>query len=289
MKKRIDHFLLGTLWCLATVLGAMFWFDTMFGFNIFDARHWQYLGGLQASGAPVNIWFYVWILLTAVIMLGGLYLIIRPRFRKINIGVRDSESGTGGKEPGVEPIETVIDEIQTGESEQPSSVIHHPSSITARPPRLNLPADAAPKLPAPPPQSLISQPSSVDLDSIFTSAGYIVKKPPRIGGLRPVLLAIGPNESLWMGAANIDPSVMQNSVETLDNIFRDTLEDVAINIRAFIVNPTAAASGDIMSFDSVDALSEYIAAHPADKNENADDFASYSEYIDAVTNYFENQ
>jgi hypothetical protein len=156
-----------------------------------------------------------------------------------------------------------------------------------RPPRLNIPRGATP---APPPpaaaQSAIGE--FKNIEAIFANAGYTVKKPPKIGDIRPALLAIGPEEVLWIGAVGVAPAALAKSVEMLRALFNDTLEDIPIHINAFVVKPSGAEAADIESFESVDALAARMEERKAIKDGEPDNFGAYSEYIDTVCGYFNN-
>ena len=91
-----------------------------------------------------------------------------------------------------------------------------------------------------------------------------------------------------MGAVGISTSQMQSCVNKLVQLFHDTLEDIEINVNAFVLNPTDTASdSDILTFDTIDSLRDYMNTHrnaplAADDAEN---FAAYSEYITTVIEY----
>lgn len=311
MKNHLDNFLLGLLWLLACTLGVSFWYNTKFGFNIFSIPHWQYLGTLQASGAPINSWFYISMVISVIIMMGGLYIILRPRFRKIKLAKREEVV-----------IEDKIDDTPTSMATV-SDTTPAPSTLV-RPPRLesskmnnaigtNYPAPIPATVPQTPVLPVISADMATapnisvpmitennaekpgdfaDIEKIFTDAGYLVKKPPRIKTLRPALYAIGYNETVWIGAVGIEPARLQNAINALNEIFVETLEDIAINIHGFVISPRPDANGidtsNILIFNSVDDLSDYMQQHPADPLPDSEksDFDAYSEYIDTVSDYF---
>ncbi|MDR0726830.1 MAG: hypothetical protein LBF37_02080 [Rickettsiales bacterium] len=323
MKRQIDHFLLGLLWLLASTLGASFWFNTRFGFNIFSVPHWQYLGQLQASKASIQPTFYISMIIIVVVMVAGLYCIVRPRFRKINF--KSNTMPAIETKPQTE-IETPAPVIQTQPDVAPTPQQTVPSvPAMARPPRLTIPTSAAhgaapyqernnytssiaaaqpvaqtPAYVTPAPTPLIPvlqpQPENTtnafdNIEQVFKSAGYSVKKPPCIGGIRPALFAIGSDEALWVGSVGIEPDRMANIVDKLDTIFTETLEDIKITINAFIINPKITnpiEMGNVEKFDSVDALRDYMASHPNRElpKSEAEDFDAYSEYIDTVADYF---
>ncbi len=269
MKKQIDNFLLGTLWILAVILGATFWFNTRFAFNLFDGEHWRYLGGLQAANTPITYGFYISMIVAVVVMLGGLYLIVRPKFRKIKLA------------PPAPPKEQDAQHstLNTG---------HSP----ARPPRLmsaNTPPPSPPPALLPTPIPVVEQ-NFDEVNKIFTDAGYLVKTPPTVAGLKPALFAIGPGEVLWIGVIGDKVVRLVAAVEKLRTIFMDTLEDVPIEIHPFIVDakkPVHQADVHIQEFDTIENLREFITNNPApDMNsDEQENFTAYSEYIDTVSGY----
>lgn len=290
MKKQIDNFLLGLLWLLAMTLGANFWFTTRFGFNLFSGAHWQYLGQLQASRININSMFYISMVVIVFVMIYGLYLIVRPRFRRIKLATKQTDTAT----PTKKEVPTPAPQIKP---EQPK-----PAPVAAqRPPRLLTPKVAATAAtqkqtvaPAPIPTQTTntSAPNAdfADIEKTFIDAGFVVKKPPKIGGLRPALFAIGTDEVLWVGAVGVEPDKLNDSVQKLDKIFTETLEDIKITINAFVLNPKSDASniGNVKTFDSISDLREFVMEN---KNrpvmdEEREDFDAYSDYIDTVANYF---
>jgi hypothetical protein len=294
MRKQIDHFLLGSLWLIASVLGASFWFGTNFGFNLFDGQHWHYLGQLQASGASVRPSFYISMIAVVVVMISGLYLLIRPKFKRI----------------GFQRVQSAPDHNAAARaSTLPAVSAPTPNTVPlSRPPRLKLAASntyaaartdnsgdnailpaisAAPIAPAAP----VAQQDFSEIEEIFKSAGYTVKDPPRIGGMRPALLAIGADETLWLGAVGIDPAKLTDAATRMEALFSETLEDIRININTFVVNPETTGNAETLEpelFDSTDALRDYMNAHKNRELTRAEteDFDAYSEYIDTVSGYF---
>ena len=300
MNKRIDRFMLGLLWLLATTLGGSFWFNTIFGFNIFLTSHWKYLAGLQASGTQIDIMFYISMIVIVFLMIVGLYFIIRPRFRKITIS------------PVTKPEHIIEDKTQNNPiiETKPDNITPIATSL-ARPPRLNIPnnyispniqtkPNAQKPVNTPLPSSSIfdkqipslvgQSDDSKKIEEFFKSAGYITKKPPKIEGVNPDLFAIGMGEILWIGGMYIAPNKMNKAVEKLRSIFLETLDDIEINIKSFIVNPPGNLTSeftDINIFDSLDSLNEYIKNNPAEQvlDSDRDNFQAYSEYIDTVAGY----
>ena len=104
------------------------------------------------------------------------------------------------------------------------------------------------------------------------------------------MFAIGTNETLWIGATGVSTTALQNAIDTVNQIFSDTLDDIIINVDGFIISaPDANAPGapDILTFDNIDALRQYMNEHKnpplgEDDNEN---FEAFSAYISTVIDY----
>lgn len=293
MRNKLDNFLLATLWILASMLGICFWFNIRFGFNIFSSAHWHHLAYMQASQNPVSPTFYISMVISVIVVICGLYLLIRPRIRKFKIPVRDVSKTTQNVQvpqntqpntPQPAPIQT-----QTQTQTPPTSPVATGPTLT-RPPRLNI--AITPQLhSAPLPQQTVQTPSaSSELREIFEGAGYTVKNNPRIGTVQTELFAIGTNEVLWIGASGIPTTTLQRAIDTVNQIFSDTLDDIIINVNGFVISaPDATAPGapNILTFDKIDTLRQYINEHrnpPLDEDDNGN-FDAFSAYISTVIDY----
>ncbi len=297
MKKQIDHFLLGLLWLLAITLGASFWFNIRFGFNIFYLGHWEYLGQLQAARQTVSVSFYMSIIVVVFVMIFGLYIIVRPRFRKIPVFKPTVQATHTPPAPPVAVIEKTEPVAQAIQAVRPPRIVVPSNGHAVRPAVTTEPAPmVAPMSPMRMMEPVITPIPTMppvttsdfeDIENIFKSAGYTVKKPPRIGNLRPALFAVGPDENLWIGAVGIEPARLADAVDKLRTIFTDTLEDIQIHIHPFIIAPTAPGT-DMETFDTVANLRDYISTNPARKlsDDDTEDFDAYSEYVDTVADYF---
>lgn len=306
MKNRIDRILLGLLWLLASTLGICFWFNTAFGFNIFSTQHWQYLAYMQAAHQPVKPMFYASIAASVFIMIFGLYMLVRPRFRKITLAVRD----TSNKEKQISPAAPTVTAAQTAstlditpapataQAPQPASPRPATPQNIKRPPHLTLPrANNYQAAPSARTESTFAPTSAPDpekykteLREIFESAGYVSKNAPKIGNVRTALLAIGTNEVLWLGAVGVSTTDMRRAIDRLDQVFSDTLDDITISINGFVIQaPDAATSEfqDILMFASANEVREYIAAHPNPPlpDDDQGNFDAYSAYISTVADY----
>lgn len=322
MKKHFEIILLDVLWLSATILFANFWFDIRFGFNIFHGAHWHYLAVQQLTHGAILPLFYISIALFVALGVSGLYLISRPRLRKIDFSVDAPQTQT---QP--EKIDPVPSLQPTAHDPKHSSL--PPAPVLPRPPRIINPMHSlvnAP-IPAPAPSAPVLETRNIDsnLAEIFKSAGYIVKQPPKIAGSRLNLLAIGMDEVLYMGltdshngdiiAAEGGDSKwrgangelftspvwrMSSAMEKVRELFLETLDsEIQITIKAFVVMNDATITNreslekiwnafGVEVFDSADSLAESIKQN---KNremqpEEEEDFNAYSDYIETVANYF---
>lgn len=293
MRDKLDNFLLATLWIFASTLGVCFWFNIRFGFNIFSSAHWHHLAYMQASQNPVSPAFYISMVISVIVVICGLYLLIRPRFRKFKIPVREThkpspniQSQPIAQQPATNQTPTVAP--TPAPTPEPAPVATEPT--LTRPPRLNI--AVTPQLHSTPlPQQTIQTPSMAsELREIFHGAGYTVKNNPRIGTTQTELFAIGTNEVLWIGAVGVPTTDLQRAIDTVNQIFSDTLDDIIINVNGFVVSaPDANAPGapDILTFDKIDTLRQYMSEHknpPLGEDDNGN-FDAFSAYISTVIDY----
>lgn len=266
MKHKINLFLISTLWLLAIILGASFLINTQFGFNIFSAAHWQYLGGLQASGANIDKLFYVFMGGSLILAIFGLFLLIHPMPRKINMNT----------EPAQKP--DAINIIP--------NIPNTPDMV--RPPRLtiektnNYMSAKSDNLQSSSELNKIDY--SSDIQKIFTDAKYIIKKPPKILLVKPVLFAVGADEVLWIGCQNTKISDFEVALNKVESIFTETLEDIKITIKPFIIDDQAS-SDKINVYKSVDELRHDVPENRQISDSETEDFQAYSDYIDTVSDY----
>ncbi len=295
MKRRIDNMLLGLLWLLAMTLGACFWFNTIFGFNILSAAHWQYLAYIQATQTPVRSLFYISFVIIVFIMVVGLYLIMRPRLRKIRLPIMRISKNRDSVAP--QQNTTLQNQQVLSPAPAPTANAQTDPSTDLRPARLNTISFATQPTPTSTPNG--TQPNTTvavaatitDIQQVFINAGYTVKTPARIGGIKTPLLAIGTNEALWLGANGATVSDVRAAIDKMTAVFVDTLEDITINVTGFVLDARDDATSeyaDILVFRSIDELRQYIATRQNIAPTNIDDaenFNAYSEYIDTVINY----
>lgn len=283
MKKFFESVLLSILTGISVLLGLSFWLNIKFGFNLFNAQHWNELARLQATNTPISISFYISIGLAIFIFISGLYLIFRPKLRNIfkkSYTVSQTNPVLYTKTEQHNEKDKIVETIQ----------------FMSRPPRLNLPkniGDIAAEKYKSQPNTVIDKTKYNDaLSEIFSSNNYLVKKNPIISGKETNLFAIGNNEIVWLGYVNIDLNEFKNAVKKLSDIFSDTLTDIPITIRSFLIDTTNKYDSDdeILIFNNIEDLKEFISENPGEQIEDSDkeNFDAYSEYIDTIIQYIKN-
>lgn len=316
MRKFFEHLLLSILLIMSVVLGMTFWLNTKFGFNLLSAKHWQELASLQAAHTPIDKTFYISLGVGVFILIFGLYLIFRPRFRKLPKPVISQQPIP--QQPVVvqkQPEPKQVQQIQPMQNTQPAQVQQTQpvqntqpepqpqeqdvpvSALMNRPPKLNLPKNMETlaqnnymKQQNPAPNNSGPQQNTTiydqELRNIFEQNSYVVKPNLTISGLKTNLFAIGNHEVLWMGAVDCDMNKLKASIGKLRALFEETLEDIPINIFAFILDTknVYTPSDDIMVFHSIEEISEFISNNPADNidEDEKENFDAYSDYIDNI-------
>ncbi len=309
MSIKLDKILLCILWLLAVTLGGSFMFNTIFGFDIFSAAHWQYLSYLQASKEPVSNIFYISLVLLIFTTIFGLYVLFVPRLRTIKFpkifkkNKQNQQTNVPNNQTDASTLDILPAEEQGIQLVQPQKL----NASTMRPPRLHLsiPTTNTPNTissnPYPPQRQNMTQTSATttktpdysEIRDIFTQAGYTTKQAPRINGIQTALLAIGNEENLWLGAVGIKTTELRAMIDKLSQIFSDTLDDIYINVNGFVINAVDAQTSeaeDILMFNSISDLQEYIQTvpNPPINEEEKENFEAYSEYIDTVIKYIGN-
>jgi len=289
MSNQIERILICLLWLVAATLGASFWLNTFFGFNIFSAQHWQYLSYLQATQAHIRTSFYISLSMAAIICVVVLYILMRPRtalqrLRHLRTVVT----------PANRAHDTPIPETAS-----PAAPAAPAPARSPRPARPNAPTLSPHQTFSPPPTGAqsaktnkISDSDFKELREIFKSGGYVVKHSPQIGNFKPAVLAIGTNEILWIGGIGVSADTVEKAVEKMSTLFADTLDDIEIIINAFIVSPAGPNDNtNILTFPDIDSLREYMRGHQNPPVEDAEggkeNFDAYSEYIDTVITYMD--
>lgn len=287
---------------MSVVLGMTFWLNTKFGFNLLSAKHWQELASLQAAHTPIDKTFYISFGVGVFILIFGLYLIFRPRFRKLPKPVISQQPipqqpVVVQKQPEPKQVQQTQPVQNTQPEPQPQEQDVPVSALMNRPPKLNLPKN----MEALAQNNYMKQQNSVsdnnvsqqnttiydqELRNIFEQNSYVVKPNLTISGLKTNLFAIGNHEVLWMGAVDCDMNKLKASIGKLRDLFEETLEDIPINIFAFILDTknVYTPSDDIMVFHSIEEISEFISNNPADNidEDEKENFDAYSDYIDNI-------
>ena len=306
MNNRINNFLIGLLWLLASTLAATFWFNVMYGFNIFSVQHWQHLAYMQAIGQTVKLSFYISLVVIVIIVTFGFYILLQPRFRHITMPIFDRNTPPKPHTaPVAQPVsvpgpQTNVVSASAPQPTQKTEPAPQPAPTTAsapgivRPPRLNIPTvtrtEVVPRVPltSTPKARIVPETEYADIRAAFESAGYVYKGIPKIRGVQTAIIAIGTGEVLWVGAVGVMASDMQRAVETLSGVFSDTLDDIEININAFIIAPVDSVENTgILSFETVNDLRNYISGVPntPPDEDDQDNFDAYSGYIGTVVDY----
>lgn len=298
MNKKIDNILLGTLWLIASTLAACFWFNTKFGFDIFSRSHWQHLAYMQASQKPVQISFYLSLIIFVFIILFVLYILVHPKFRKIKITQNQPQSSMMYIHKTSETQLPKKQSLEKKPNQEPSQPIQ-----LVRPPRLNIPQNTmrppqnTTHIVAPPVQHVITQQNTTpqtqliinDLKKIFTSTGYTITKKPTIPNNPVSLVAIGAFENLWIGGVGVSVQQMQNVINKLEQIFSDTLDEILININGFIVSPNLSdntPAGKILTFNTTQELYLYMSAHKnLTDDTDQESIRAFETYINTVMDY----
>ncbi len=287
MKIQTDRFLLGLLWLLTAMLGASFWFNIKYGFNLTDGAHWKYLGELQASGGNIAISFYVSLFVATFVALFGLYLLVRPRFRKINF------KNTPPKVPYLNPPPATVVTSPAPKHEEELLALPPPpvsSPTIIRPPRLNMPTNFV----RPAATSMHSELQIVptvdtqEIDDTFSGKGYTVKNPPKFGKFKPTLWAIGADETLWIGAPFSEREELATTRQKVNDLFEETLDsDITITVKSILLNsPQRGVIDNVEAFENTEQLGEWLAKNKEISGEELENFNAFSEYIDTVANYF---
>lgn len=288
MRNNFDKFLLGLLWLMTVALATTFWMSIRYGFDIFSAAHWAYLSGLQADRAIIKPEFYISLICALGIALIGLYIIVRPRFRKVPM--------PQSQETPTTPSTTIsnTNNIFVG-IQRPKS----PMSLNAKMARRQLPTQFTPptqRMPTPvapspaAPQAPVANPLASDINSIMESVNYIMKPCKRIGKLDNPVVALGYDQTLWIATSDASPEDMVDAIQTLTAVFDDTLGDSANDItpHGCIINPTGEMDHDLIStFANINDFKQYMNEHQNTMGEDFDRelFDAISTYISTVTNY----
>ena len=299
MRKFFEHFLLSLLLGLSCLLGLSFWLNTMFGFNMFFDEHWAEIARLQAEHIPISNGFYVSIGIAIFIFVFGLCCVYLPSFKH-----------TQKKAPAPAPVPVVSTNYAPIISEEKHKDLPVEPKILgtpmARPPRLNLPTNMAQiakarhenitlQQPTNQPQKDSSTQYNSKLSEIFKDAGYVVKPNITVSGFSSNLFAIAPDEVMWIGAIDKDINKLQSAIDRLNSLFQETLEDIQINVNAFMIdtNGHQESTDSVLVLKSFDDLRKLLSDMPAVstkdlENYEQENFNAYSEYVDTIIQYVKN-
>ncbi len=293
MRNKFEHFLLSFLLGIAVLLGLSFWLNVIYGFNLFSKEHWNELARLQAEQIPVSTGFYVSIIVAVFIFVFGILLLyIIPTIKRTREKVSNSFLSTAPMVPS-HKAEEKKDDNTIFEPQMPKLNM-------SQPPKLNLPSNMAEIMQQRNEnnQNKVKEPVTdydAILTQIFKDKGFMVKPNPVISGFSPNLFAIAPNEIVWIGAVDTDINKLQSAINRLDSIFTDTLEDIKININAFLIDTknTYQSNASIFVFKTLEELKTFVTelppAWPKDmSNADQENFDAYSEYIDTIIQYVKN-
>ena len=307
MTKNFENFLLGLLWLLSISLAVTFWMNINYGFNVLSSAHWAYLSELQASRTQIKFDFYISLISAIVIGLVGLYIIVRPRDKKITASEVSPESKFDIPRTQVAPQKnTQKSQIQEHAAQiepvpsKPKIIVQNrplsPSGISSpvHTPRQTLtpPTEKV----VPPVPTLISEKPNIaksnsELQTEFETLGYIIKPCNKIGKITKPVVALGYDNTLWIGASKESVKSMQDSIQTLISIFDDTLGDSAsdIIVHGCIVdtNETSDNPELISTFTNINEFKGFMNDKYNKKPDDFDDdlFDAISTYISTVTNY----
>lgn len=128
-----------------------------------------------------------------------------------------------------------------------------------------------------------------DIYDIFTDNGYEICDLIRIGGKHPAVVALGNDETLFIGTTAVDDETLKNTMKRIALCFADTLEGIKINTYILCISGHKENIGDnIIHFNSVDAMRKYMGQHKNIRPKTKQDwetFDAYSEYIRLAIEY----
>ena len=281
MKKYLGQILSSILLGTSLLLALSFWLNVKFGFNLFYAQHWDELAQLQASHEHINNVFYVSIGTAILVFIVGLYMIFKPR-----------QNITISKDINMPKQKTTTNVVIENNIEHTQQDTTRNAIILSSPPKLNLPKNTAKLASQRYAEMMTQQNYDSQLSEIFTNAGYVIKPNITVNGFTTNLFAIGTGEKVWFGATDCDLDKFKSAVDKLNSIFIETLEDVPINVSAFILDTKGLydTDNDTLIFHTIDELKEFMATQPNPPltDSERENFDAYSNYIDTVIQYAKN-
>ncbi|MEE1111287.1 MAG: hypothetical protein UIH99_03680 [Alphaproteobacteria bacterium] len=284
---KLDKILLATLWLLASVLMTCFWFNTQFGFNLFSGSHWRYLSYMQASQTPIKTSFYISIIISIAIIMIGLYMLIHPRSEKKRIASAQQTQPS----PSVQ-TNTTTQPVTDDNAARPKRLLKTQATSPAttpaaeKAPLTNIYTQPTPHTQTATPTTVSQSMNMPEISEIMEDAGYTLKKSPIIKGTKIPVMAIGSNETVYIGSAGIAPQKLKEALDALQQVFSDTLEDIEINTYGFIIQPTEPdSSNSILTFNDIEEFRKYISEHKNEPVTDPENFEAFSTYISTVIDY----
>ena len=306
IHDRLNFLLLGTLWTLAIVLILDFWLNTAYNFNMFNGSHWALVSALQAEQQHISTGFYVAFIASILLEIIGLYLLFKPRFHKINLNPqRPLPPQVTQTQPNQknESTPTTAPETSTEQKVPETTTNSITEPMMQRPPRLHIQMPTKTNRPVTATSNkdtfVTTQKQSTpvarytdETREIFEKNGFRVLTPKTISGIPLSLIALGTNETLWIGANDISHEKMADIMLALKSVFTETLEDIEIDINAFIINPTDDDVVEaILDFKTPDELATAIQNIPNEPESNDDtgNMDAFAGYIETVLTYLGNK
>lgn len=127
-----------------------------------------------------------------------------------------------------------------------------------------------------------------EIYSAFADNGYEICDLIRIDGKHPAVVAIGTNETLFIGTTNVDIEILKNTMKRIELCFADTLEGIKIDVHMLCISGQRTRTDNIIQFTSADSLHRYMEqhknVHPRTKQE-WETFDAYAEYIHLTIEY----
>lgn len=268
---------------MTVALGLTFWMNTWYGFNVLSAAHWQYLSSLQAMRAHVKIDFYLSLVIGVIIAFVGLYLLVRPRFRKIPMEKNDPLPDNPDPLPNYGDATNKRPMSPSGlRSGTPQKANNR---YNAQPPVININALGTAKPTA-------GNPLAREIVKVFKASEYTIKECAKVDNLVTPVLALGYDNTLWIGTSDVSGNDMLGAIQALVTVFDDTLGDTArdIIIHGCIINPTDDKNPNpdmISMFKTLEEFQEFMKGHNNTKPDTFDKdlFDAMSTYIDTVCSY----
>ena len=264
--KKFERFLISVLWLNAMSIVALCFFDMRFGFNIFANAHWGYLEELQVSGRVAKD-FYVAMGAAAAITLIGLYILIVPWHRRIRM-----QKG-GGNVSLDDAARTGTEPRAAMDMTRPPRLSINNAFIPTRREEMEIPKTA-------PAAAAVPTITPAEVQDILIGAGFQMKKPFRAAGVRMDFVGIGAGEKMIIGT-NESAADLSRAVEKINGLFDEVLAgELKIDLASFSTRDFSDA-GELAAFAAKNAPRPMTP-------DDADAFASFSNFTDTAAGYFGN-